>query len=70
MKASEYIYALQRLVEEHGDLEVESDRVWGRAAAPRPERSWRRVLKGRESKPSFAYESETDDRKGEPVIRV
>lgn len=71
MKASEYIKLIQALVEENGDLEVEtvfSDMQ--RMEAPPPEIAYKKNLIGRERKPVFWQEWEEEAKKGEPVIRI
>lgn len=77
MKASEYIAAMQKLIDEHGDLDVEHESPFmGRISANPPVLGWRLILKGRESKPrlwSPYCEMSRDDaevRKGEKVIAV
>ena len=72
MKISEYIAHLAAIQLEHGDLECESFNYHGdRVAARCPVVSFKKVLRGRESKPSF-YESYDKDesRRGEKVCRI
>lgn len=71
MKISEYIEALQSIMNEHGDLEVEAITVnFDREEARSPVVGFRKVLKGRESKPSFFHQFDSEDRRGEKVVRV
>ena len=68
MLVSEYIEQLKKFAEEHGDLEVET---YGfndeRITARTPRLAYKKILKGRESKPRFAYFSEE---KGDPVCGI
>ena len=73
MKASEYINAMQALIDEHGDLEVETFRVDGdRVEASAPKIAFRKILSKRERKPEFwnDYLRDSGEKKGEKVIRV
>ncbi len=71
MKASEYILKLQTLVEQEGDLEVKC--IGGNfnvITALSPEVRHMKILKGRESKSSFAYSFDPPERFGDKVISI
>jgi hypothetical protein len=72
VKITEYIAALETIKAEHGDLEVQTLVLgFGRAAASSPRVAYKQVLRGRESKPCFAYEREQDPtRIGAKVCRI
>jgi hypothetical protein len=73
MKISEYILQMQSIMQEHGDLEVETIGAWfHRVSAEAPSVCYRKVLSGRESKPVFwdKYQKNADEVKGEKVCRV
>jgi len=71
MRISDYIEQLQALGDEHGDLEVELINLdLTRVTARAPVVSFRKILKGRESKPRFWSSYDGEDARGEPVIRV
>lgn len=70
MKISEYIQHLERILSEHGDLEVETSDFFGRVSAPIPSAQHRMILMGRETKPRFACSLDPEYRKGERVCRV
>lgn len=71
MKISDVIYKLKQMMREHGDLEVETTR-WDleRITYQGPKVEYRSILKGRERKPRFTNEWDSDDRKGEKVCRI
>jgi len=71
MKVSEYISVLEKLKDEHGDLDVETYSVDGnRRTANEPRISFRLILKGREYKQRFFNSWEGLDRKGDAVIEI
>ena len=70
MKASEYIEAFKKLMEEHGDLEVHTTFIDGRRIAPKPKLANIKILKGRESRCEFFGEFDTLDRRGTRVYRI
>ncbi len=76
MKISELISALEYMLKEHGDLDVETTSFDGsRVRVNTPKLAHRAKLRGRESKPRFAewYSHEKDyqaNRKGDPVCRL
>ena len=71
MKITDYIAALQAIHDEHGDLDVENLTVrLDRVTSSAPEIDFRKILKGRESKPCFFYSCDDADRKGEKVCRI
>lgn len=71
MKLSTYILLLQSIQNEHGDLDVDSLSVsFDRKEAKIPEIAYRKILKGRESKPSFWSSYSKEDCKGEKVVKV
>jgi hypothetical protein len=70
MKISEYVAELEKIREEHGDLEVEKTApgvAMGRVAAEGPCVRHRLILPRGERKPRFWFYQE-DDRKGEKVV--
>jgi len=68
MIVSELISELQRFIDQHGDLEVDTLRFDGhRKAHVGPRVDFRKVLSGRESRPDFAS---SRDKKGEKVCRM
>ena len=69
MKLSAYIRKLEALLNEHGDLEVDTYGVGGdRQDAPVPEIAYRRILSNKERTPRFWWGIEA--KKGEKVVRV
>lgn len=73
MTLDEYIGLLLNLREEHGGkIEVDTTgAMYDRTAAPRPSVAHRKILKGRESKPTFFSDGyEAEDRRGQLVIKV
>lgn len=73
MKISEYIKALETIRAEHGDLELDTMSVDGcRRPACSPKVGFRKILKGRESKPAFWYEWASDcvGRQGDKVCVI
>lgn len=70
MKISEYVAELEKIREEHGDLEVEKeiDR-YERITARSPTVAYRMILRGRERIPRF-WLYEEGDRRGEKVVKV
>jgi hypothetical protein len=73
MKASEYKEKIQKLIDEHGDLEVEkhwhATQFEGRVMARSPIVLYRKILKGRQSKDTFwCFGVDDDDTKGQAVI--
>lgn len=72
MKTSTYIAELQALIEEHGDLELDTTNFHGdRIEAQMPTIGYRKILAGRERKPMF-WTSYCDkpEQKGEMVFRM
>jgi len=69
MRVSRYIQILEDLMKEHGNLEVETY-SYGRKEARIPRIAYRKILKGRESKPDFHNSFDEENRKGEKVIKV
>jgi len=68
MTISEMIAALEQFRAQHGDLEVETFSGFGNRVKHRgPVLDHRRILKGRERKPQFAWHKEDQ---GEPVCRL
>ena len=70
MKLSEYIKQLEFLFETEGDLEVDTYREWDRIQAPSPKVAFRKILKGRETKPRFWDWTDGEAAKGEKVIKI
>jgi hypothetical protein len=71
MKISEHIVAMQALQDEHGDLDVERvDARYDRVMANQPIIAFRKILKGRESKPCFFSTSDSPEQKGEKVCQI
>ena len=71
MKASEYVKEFTKIIEEHGDLDVEKyGQYFERVPAMYPMIKYRKILKGRQSKPQFWYPLHGEDRKGEKVIMI
>lgn len=71
MKISQYITALQALMDLHGDLDMEVLTAdCNRNSVKEPHVAFRKILKGRESKPSFWRSWDALDRKGDKVVEV
>lgn len=70
MKISEYIYHLESVRSQIGDVEVQRDGYKGRSDARQPQVGYVLLLRSRESRPRFWNGYEGDDRKGDPVCRV
>jgi len=72
VKISEYIAQLAAIQLEHGDLECETFNYHGdRVTARLPVAAFKKVLRGRESKPSFYEGYDKDEsRRGEKVCRI
>lgn len=70
MKISEFIESLQRIQEEHGDLEVHTYGRYGRMNQPAPTVAFCKLLKGRETRLEFLYPWEPEERRGEKVCKV
>ena len=74
MKISEFVNHLERILEEHGDLEVERT-FWNceRYSASPPKIDYRAKLKGQERKARFLSSfcgAEIEERRGEKVCRI
>jgi hypothetical protein len=69
MKISEYIAELQKLQDEHGDLEVNgySDR---RIVVKNPKIRFVKILSKRESCHDFWESWDNEDKKGEKVVEI
>jgi hypothetical protein len=68
MKASEFIAQIEAFIAEHGDLEVETYGAQGtRETHLGPQLAYRKLLRGRERNPAFAW---LDEHRGEPVCRI
>jgi len=70
MKLSKYIKQLEVLFETEGDVEVDTYRAWDRIPAPDPKVAFRKILKGRETKPRFWNWAGGEAAKGAMVIKV
>ena len=71
MKLSQYINALQGLLLEAGDVDVETSNQSGdRVEARSPTIAYRKVLSSRESKPRFWSSYMPEESKGEKVVKV
>lgn len=71
MKISEYIFELERLQQEHGDLEIETLAFdFRRIKASAPVVGYKLILQGRESKPRFFYDGINEKLRGEKVIHI
>jgi hypothetical protein len=71
MKATEFIAELQKLIEEHGDLEVDTfDTSFGRRPCRVPRVRNRLILKGRQRTPALWNELASEDCKGEAVFVI
>ena len=72
MKLSQYIDALQGLLLEAGDVDVETHSGCGfnRMEARAPAISYRKVLSVRETKPRFWSGSMPEESKGDKVVKV
>ena len=71
MKISKYIELLKDIKLEHGDIEVHKyDILRDRIEAPPPQIDFVKILKKRESKPSFYCRVDEHDQKGEKVCRI
>jgi len=71
MKASEYIKAMQALIDEHGDLEVKNESYDLQAFnVDEPKVMNMKILTKRESKPKLWRDWHPEKEKGEKVIRV
>lgn len=67
MKLSDYIELLEAILEEHGDLEVQTDSFSSRREALEPKIAYTLILRGRELVPRFWQKyADEEDRK---VIR-
>jgi len=71
MKASEYIKAMQALIDEHGDLEVMYEKFdLSTYSVGEPKVMNMKILTKRESKPKLWRDWHPEKEKGEKVIRV
>lgn len=71
VKISELIEKLQNLEAEHGDLQVDTWNVdRDRVSQRNPQIAYRKILTGRQSKPSFWSVFDGKDACGEKVIRL
>lgn len=70
MTLNSFINILESLREEYGgDLEVEQY-FYGRKTVNTPRIGFRKILKGRESRPDFWETYDGEERKGQMVIRI
>lgn len=74
MKITELIEELTQILEQHGDLEVETSESGRRVPIRAPKLAYRAKLKGKEWLPRFfcvyAHGKDEEERKGEPVCRI
>lgn len=71
MRISDFVQKLQAMQAEHGDLEVETDNVFGRVSHGGPEVAYRKVLAKRERKACFwSGGSWEKGQQGDKVCRI
>lgn len=71
MKISEYITALESILSQHGDLDVQKvNLALHRVNAGAPSVGFELVLRGKESRPRFWSSYNGEDRKGRKVCEV
>ncbi len=74
MKITEFIEELTQILEQHGDLEVETSECGRRVPIRAPKLAYRAKLKGEEWLPRFhsyyADGADAEERIGDPVCRL
>lgn len=75
MKITELILELTQILQQHGDLDVETvDGRHHRVPVSAPKLAYRAKLKGKEWAPRFhsyyVYGADAEERKGDPVCRL
>lgn len=70
MKLLNFIYELQDLYKEHGNLDVKRDGLGGAKDAFKPSIQYMKILSKRESVPRFWKRSYKEEAKGDKVVEI
>lgn len=70
MRASDYIRALEAIVAEHGDVEVDTFGLMGRSVANAPKIAFRKILTRVQRRDVFWAPWDPPEQKGDKVIQI